>query len=85
MLLLNFSHPLTPTHLFTTEQLTKQRVVRVINVKSQFDQEQPFAEQAWALVKLVGCQHTSGKRCYCQFATIVQPFLCRHKREGNSR
>ncbi len=54
MTLLNFSHPLSPAHLAAIEQLTGQAVERVIEVKTQFDPEQPFAEQAQALVESAG-------------------------------
>jgi hypothetical protein len=54
MTLLNFSHPLTPAHLAAIEQLTGQTVERVIEVKTQFDPEMPFAGQARALVESVG-------------------------------
>ncbi len=54
MTLLNFSHPLTPAHLAAIEQLTEQQVERVIDVKTQFDNETPFVEQARVLVKSVG-------------------------------
>jgi hypothetical protein len=47
------SHPLTPAHLAAIEQLTGQAVERVIDVKTQFDNEQPFVEQARALVESV--------------------------------
>ena len=54
MNLLNFSHPLTPAQLAAIEKLTGQKVERVMDVKTQFDPEQPFAEQAGALVESIG-------------------------------
>ena len=54
MILLNFSHPLTPTHLEQIEALTKQKVERVVEMPTQFDPEQPFAEQVRALVDSIG-------------------------------
>jgi hypothetical protein len=54
MTLLNFSHPLTPAQLVAIKQLTGQTVERVVDVKTQFDPEQPFAEQARALVESIG-------------------------------
>ncbi len=54
MLILNFSHPLPPAHLAQIEQLTGQMVERVIDIKTQFENEKPFAEQARALVESVG-------------------------------
>ena len=54
MLLLNFSHPLTADHLKQIEALTGQKVERVIELKTQFDQEQAFVPQAKALVRPQG-------------------------------
>ena len=54
MRVLNFSHPLTSAHLTAIEQLSGQTVERVIEVKTQFDPGQPFAEQARVLVESVG-------------------------------
>jgi hypothetical protein len=53
MILLNFSHPLTPADVAAVEQLTGQPV-DVIDLKTQFDHEQPFAEQVGALVESIG-------------------------------
>jgi hypothetical protein len=50
MILLNFSHPLTPTHIEQIEVLTKQKVERVVKVPTQFDHERSFAEQVQTLV-----------------------------------
>lgn len=50
MLLLNFSHPLTPDHLRQIEALTGQTVERVIEVHSQIDPQQSLAPQVTALV-----------------------------------
>jgi hypothetical protein len=50
MILVNFAHALTAGHLQIIEKLTGQTVTRVINVKTQFDEAQPFAEQARVLV-----------------------------------
>lgn len=54
MLILNFSHPLTAAHLEQIEALTSQKVERVIEVKTQFDPEQPFVPQVKALVDSIG-------------------------------
>jgi hypothetical protein len=54
MIILNFSHPLTPAQLAQLETLTQQRVERVVEKSAQFDHAQPFAEQARALVDAVG-------------------------------
>ncbi len=50
MILLNFSHPLTAAHLEQIEALTGKKIERVIEVKTQFDYDQPFAAQVKALV-----------------------------------
>jgi hypothetical protein len=54
MILLNFSHPLTPNHLAQIETLTGQPVQRVIDARTQFDHAQPFAVQVTRLVDGVG-------------------------------
>ena len=50
MLLLNFSHPLTPDHLAQIEALAGAGVERVIEVAVQFDTAQPFVPQVQALL-----------------------------------
>ena len=54
MILLNFSHPLTPDHLRQIEALTGRTVERVIEVHSQIDPQQPLAQQVVALVDQAG-------------------------------
>ncbi|NOT61924.1 MAG: hypothetical protein HOP19_17045 [Acidobacteria bacterium] len=54
MVILNFTHPLTAPQTAALEQLTGQRVERVIEVKTQLDPARPFVEQAHALVNAVG-------------------------------
>jgi hypothetical protein len=49
MILMNFSHPLTPDHLQQIEALTGQKVERVIGVHSQIDAQQPLVPQVTAL------------------------------------
>jgi hypothetical protein len=49
MILLNFSHPLTPTHLQQVEVLTGQPVERVVEVRSQIDPQESLAPQVTAL------------------------------------
>jgi len=49
MILLNFSHPLTPAHLAQVEALAGRPVERVVEVHSQIDPQQPLAPQAAAL------------------------------------
>ena len=53
MLLLNFSHPLTPAQLAQLEALTGAAVERVIAVPVQFDVAQPFAPQVAAMLAQV--------------------------------
>lgn len=50
MVLLNFSHPLTPTQIVFSEQIAGQKVERIIEVKTQLDPMQSFSEQAHALI-----------------------------------
>jgi len=54
MILLNFSHPLTPDHLAQVEALAGEKVGRVIDVPTQFDHDAPFSEQVESLVDGVG-------------------------------
>lgn len=54
MILINFSHPLTASHLAQVEALTGAVVERVIDQPAQFDLEQPFAAQVTALADAVG-------------------------------
>jgi hypothetical protein len=54
MLILNFSHPLTPDHLAQVEALTGQKVERVTEVHSQTDPQQPLVPQAIALADQAG-------------------------------
>lgn len=50
MLIINFSHPITPAQRTKIEQLSGQPVERVVDVPAQFDPAQPFADQAHALI-----------------------------------
>lgn len=50
MLLLNFSHPLTPEQLAQTEALTGQAITQVIPLFTQFDLNAPFGPQVEALL-----------------------------------
>ncbi|MBN2007618.1 MAG: hypothetical protein JXA21_30015 [Anaerolineae bacterium] len=58
MIILNFSHPLTPTHLAQVEGLTGQSVERVIEVNSQVDVQQPLAPQVAAMANAAGLSST---------------------------
>ncbi len=50
MLLLNFTHPLAPEQIARVEQLTGQRIARVIEVKTQIDPQADLVPQIGALV-----------------------------------
>lgn len=54
MILLNFTHPLTPDHLAHVTELTGQAVERVIDVPVQFDVAVSFVTQVAALVDGIG-------------------------------
>lgn len=54
MILLNFSHPLTPTQLQQVETITGQKVERVVEVNSQIDPQRPLIPQVVALADAVG-------------------------------
>lgn len=45
MILINFSHPLTPEQLAQAEAFTNQQVDRVIDLTVHFDNDAPFLEQ----------------------------------------
>lgn len=54
MILLNFSHPLTPAHLAQLAALLGQDAPPPIDRPIQFDHARPFAEQAFELADSVG-------------------------------
>jgi hypothetical protein len=54
MIILNFSHPLTPEHLAQIEALTGQSVERVIEIPTHLDTEAPFGPQIAELVERAG-------------------------------
>lgn len=54
MILLNFSHPLTPAQLTHVETLTGQQVERAIDAPAQFDPAHLSGPQAVALVESCG-------------------------------
>jgi hypothetical protein len=57
MIILNFSHPLTPDQLAQVEALTGEQVAEVRDISAQFDSEQPFIPQVAALAD--ACQLTA--------------------------
>lgn len=50
MILLNFSHPLTPEQVAAIEALTGKKVERLIPIAVHFANEQPFLAQLQALL-----------------------------------
>lgn len=54
MLVINFSHPLTPEQLQQIARLAGQPVERTIDVPVQFDHAAPFVPQVTALVEAAG-------------------------------
>jgi hypothetical protein len=50
MILLNFSHPLTPAHIAQIEALTGAAIARMVDAPVQFDEQQPFAPQVQTLL-----------------------------------
>lgn len=53
MLLLNFSHPLSPEQLDRLAELTGQPIDTVLSYPAQFDQSAPFIPQVEALIDRV--------------------------------
>lgn len=50
MILLNFSHPITPAQQQQIETLTTQAIVRIIDAMPHFEEQQPFGPQVQALL-----------------------------------
>jgi hypothetical protein len=53
MILLNFSHPITPAQLAQVEELAGQPVTRTLDLPTQFDEQQPFVPQLAAQLAAV--------------------------------
>ena len=53
MILLNFSHPLTPEQIAQVEDLSGMRVEQVLELPVQFDNQQPFLPQFQELMQKV--------------------------------
>jgi hypothetical protein len=53
MLILNFTHPLTPAHLEQIQALAGEPVDDVVDIKTHFDNGQPFGPQLAALLDKV--------------------------------
>jgi hypothetical protein len=54
MILLNFSHPLTPAQIEQAESLAGQKIERVVEAHSQIDPQWPLAPQVVALADQTG-------------------------------
>ncbi len=54
MVIVNFSHPLTPAQLDDVARLTGTAAGRVVDVRTQFDHGRPFADQAREVVDAAG-------------------------------
>ncbi len=54
MIVVNFSHPLTPEQRDQIAALAARPIDRVIDIPTHFDDAQPFAPQVAALVELAG-------------------------------
>lgn len=53
MIILNFSHPLTPEQTAKIEELTRSKVENVVSLAIQFDHAQPFLPQLQEALKQV--------------------------------
>ena len=58
MILLNFSHPITPAQQARIEALTGEKLTEARDIPAQFDNEKPFVPQVQALVEAVGLSPT---------------------------
>ena len=58
MLILNFTHPLTPDQLAQVEALTGETVTETRHLPTHFDAEVPFGPQVTALVDRAGLTPT---------------------------
>ena len=69
MILLNYSHPLTPEQIARVEELTRQKVERVLNLPVQFDNNAPFLPQLDALMQALPLSPTELQSA----AVVVNP------------
>jgi hypothetical protein len=53
MILLNFSHPITPEQIAAIEALTKNSVAQVVDLPIHFDHSQPFQPQLQKVLETV--------------------------------
>ena len=63
MLILNFSHPLTPEHLAQAGTLAGEPVTRVIDVPVQIAPDRPLASQVAALAEQAGLTGEEWQTC----------------------
>ncbi|MDY3562985.1 CRISPR-associated protein Csx15 [Gemmata sp. JC673] len=56
MLLLNFAHPLTNTHLARITELAGRDIERLLAISTHFDHAQSFVEQTHALLNSIGLE-----------------------------
>ena len=72
MILLNFSHPLTPEQTAQVENLAGQKIEQIITFPVQFDNNQPFLPQ---LAELVGSLPLSSEELQTQPILLNPPSL----------
>ena len=59
MLILNFSHPLTPAQQEQITAATGQPITRIHDIPTQFDEQQPFRAQLAALMEQIDLTPTA--------------------------
>ncbi|MCA9950722.1 MAG: hypothetical protein KDE48_13825 [Anaerolineales bacterium] len=59
MIIINFTHPLTPDQQSTIEDLTGQTITAVYTIPCQVDNNQPFAPQVADLINAVNLTATA--------------------------
>ena len=72
MIVVNFSHPLSDEQLARIEALTHRAVEEVVEVRSQFEPEQPFAPQ---VVALADAANLAARQWQSEPILIVPPTL----------
>ena len=58
MLLLNFAHPLSPTHLTTLTNILHQPITEVLDIPVKLDTAQPFTQQVGGLIDQINLSPT---------------------------
>ena len=59
MILVNYGHLLGDEHIATVERITGERLERVIEVRTQFDNASSFSEQVACLIQETGLEPTA--------------------------